>query len=36
MQTLPEQALIALFGFSSLLNQAVSGFLHTYNPDDEQ
>ncbi|RDL41549.1 uncharacterized protein BP5553_01528 [Venustampulla echinocandica] len=36
MQTLPEQALIALFGFSSLLNQAVGGFLHTYNPDDDQ
>jgi hypothetical protein len=36
MHTLPEQALIALIGFSSLINQAVGGFLHTYNPDDEQ
>lgn len=28
MRTHPEQALIALFGFTQLLNQAVSGFLH--------
>jgi hypothetical protein len=33
---LPEQALIALFGLSSLLNQTVGGFSYTYALNDQQ
>jgi hypothetical protein len=33
---LPEQALIALFGLSSLLNQAAGGFSYIYASNDQQ
>jgi hypothetical protein len=36
LQSLPEQALTALFGLPFLLNQTIGGFGHTFLEDDSQ